>query len=157
MASKTEEMISQSLRTILADLPNNAQIDHSGQFQQTLNGLEFFLPTVLGPEWNDELDGFHPVLVRKIAEREVEIIGLCILINDQTLAPIHLRIQIASNRQEVSWLQCNVGVKGNDEMVRTPYESLNSTLKRMHEYCFLERNADKIDWACKVTYGERRQ
>ena len=156
MASRAEQLFCRSLRTILADLPSGANIGESENLRDALNGLEFCLPGFLGSEWHDELDGFSPVLVRKTGEREFELIGLCILFSDQALAPIHLRIQIASNADRISWLECCVGENGKHGMVRPRYETLEGALKRMYEYCYLEGNADEIDWAYTVSCGEKR-
>lgn len=159
--SKAEEIISSSLRTILADLPIGAPIDDSGEFRKdVLNGLEFFLPVILREihnEWKYEsLDGIYPVVARKTGAGEVDIFGLCILISDQTLTPLHLRFQIASFEDEISWLECNLGEQGEQGMVRIPYDALNAAFKRVYGVWALEGNSDKIDWVYKVTFGERR-
>lgn len=100
MASRIEEKIARSLRAVLADLPHGACIGDSEQFQEVLSGLGFFLPQQLMnevcPEWNQEsLDGILPMVARKTAEGEAEILGLCILISDQELKPLHVRLPIA--------------------------------------------------------------
>jgi hypothetical protein len=155
MASKAERIFSQSLRTILAELSVGANIEHSDQFRNALAGLEFCLPELLGSEWHDEFDGFEFIVARKTGDRQAEMIGLCLLISDQTLTPIHLHIQIASKEDEVSWLDCKLGEKGKHGMVRTPYRLLDAALKRMYEYCFLA-GRDVIDWVHTVTFGKSR-
>jgi hypothetical protein len=60
-------------------------------FCRDLNG---YIPEVLREihsEWKYEsLDGIYPEIARKNGDLEIEIIGLCIFIQDQTLTPLHL-------------------------------------------------------------------
>jgi hypothetical protein len=158
MASRAEQSISRSLRAILADLPDGASIADSEQFREALSGLEFFLPhqvlNEIYPEWNYEsLDGILPLGARKRGEGEAEIVGLCILISDQTLTPLHVRLQVAASTDEVSWLECRLGERGKHGMVRTPYESSSAVAKRLYA---LNGKPDLIDWVYKVEFGHRR-
>jgi hypothetical protein len=154
MASRAELSVSRSLRAVLVDLPNGASIADSEQFREVLCGLEYFLPEVLGeihPEWHHEsLDGIYPLMARKNGQGEAEIFGLCIIISDQTLTPLHLCVQIGPSVDEVTWLECRLGESGEQGMIRTPYQSLS---KRLYA---LEGKADQIEWVYKVTFGHRR-
>jgi hypothetical protein len=156
MTLRREESVSRSLRAILSGVANGIEIEDSEQFRDFLLGLEFFLPDVLReihPEWNDEsLDGFLPYSVRKTADQEVEIIGHCILISDQTTTPFHLRLQLAADVDEVSWLELKLGERGESGMVRRPYSNPPS-LKRV---ATLKDGKDTIDWVYKVAFGQRR-
>ena len=158
MASSIEQRVSRSLRAILADLPDGASIGDSEQFRQVLSGLEFFLPhqvlSEIYPEWNHEsLDGILPLVARKTGDGEAEIFGLCIIISDQTLTPLHIRLRVAASTDEVSWLECRLGERGKHGMVRTPYESASAVSKRLYA---LDGKAELIDWVYKVTFGHRR-
>jgi hypothetical protein len=158
MASRAEESISRSLRAILADLPEGVSIGDSEQFREGLSSLALFLPdqvlSQIYTDWNHEsLDGILPLLARKTGEGEAEIFGLCILISDQTLTPLHVRLQVAASTNEVSWLECRLGERGRHGMVRTPYESASAVSKRLYA---LDGKAELIDWVYKVTFGHRR-
>ena len=157
MASRAEQSVSRSLRAILADLPSGGSFADSEQLQGVLGGLEFFLPEVLReiyPEWDREsLDGFFLQLARKTGEGEAEIFGLCILISDQTLTPIHLNLQVSASGEEISWLECRLGEKGEHGMVRTPWSSSSAASRRLHA---LEGRAEAIEWVYKATFGDRR-
>jgi len=157
MASKAEQCVSRSLRTIFSDLPNGASISGFEQLQDLFGGLEFFLPQVLRttyPEWEHEsLDGFFPLIARKTGDAEAEIFGLCILISDQTLTPIHLQVQASNTTEEVSWLECKLGEQGEHGIVRTPWPSGNATERLVHA---LEGRADTIAWVYRVRSGRRR-
>jgi len=154
MASPSEQRVSRSLRTILTNLSNGARIEESKEFRDVLSGLEWFVSEVLTeihPEWIPEsLDGIYPLVARKTGEGEAEIFGLCIILSDQTLTPIHLCLQVSSSTDEVSWLECKLGEMGEHGMVRMPYKSLH---KRLHA---LEGRAAVIDWVYKVGFGQRR-
>ncbi len=158
MVSKAEELASRRLRTILAEMPTGENIRDSPEFRDALCGLEWFLPTVLAeihPEWTGEsLDGIYPDIAHKIGEREAEILGFCCLMSDQTLTPIHLRLQLSSTVDEVSWLELRLGEKGQAGMVRIPYSSSPSIHKRLHA---LSRSASTMEWTYKVTFGERKE
>src|SRR5262245_546353 len=118
MASKAEEIASRRLRAILAGLPDGATIGDSPGFRDALSGLEWFLPTVLAeihPEWTGEsLDGIYAHVAQKTGEGEAEILGLCCLMSDQTLTPIHLRLRVSTTADEVSWLELRLGENGRD-------------------------------------------
>lgn len=159
MVSRAEETVGRLLRAILADLPDGADIDDSEQFRAVLFGLESFLPhevlMEIYPEWDREsLDGIMPMLARKTGEDEAEIFGLCILISDRTVTPLHVRLQAAASTDEVSWLECRLGERGNHGMVRVPYGSLGTIVKRLHA---LDCRPDQIDWVYKATFGHRRR
>jgi hypothetical protein len=157
MASRAEEFASRSLRTILAGLPAGASIDGSEEFQRALDGLEFFLPAVpreVYPEWEREsLDGFYPLFARKAGEREIELFGFCILISDQTLTPIHLRL-LSPTSDEVSWLELQLGESGANGMVRLPYPTEGMIDKQLHA---LNKRAVTIAWVYQATFGKRSE
>src|SRR4051794_6751535 len=155
MASIPEQRLSRSLRSVLADLPSGTSIPDSEQFREVLTGLQYFIPVVLGEihrEWNLEgLDDVLPVMARKTGEGEAEIFGLCCIVSDQTLTPLHLHLQVAASDDEVSWLECRLGERGQHGIVRTPYRSLKVMKKRLHAL----EGRDLIDWVYKVTFGHR--
>ncbi len=152
MTSRAEQNVSRSLRAVLADLPNGASIPETASFREVLSGLEFFLPEVLQeihPEWiHESLDDILPEWVRKAGEREVEIFGVCIIISDQSVTPLHLRFQIAKSSDEVSWLDLRFGERGRE---RTPYDLLTDVIKRLYS---LDMRSESIDWECNVAFGQ---
>jgi hypothetical protein len=155
MPSKAEQIVSQELWALLSTLPDGAEIADSEQFGRVLSGLEFFLPEILReiyPEWKwESLDGVYPHLAHKVGEGEVEIFGVCILISDQTLTPIHLCLQVSPSTDKVSWLQCRLGERDGKGMVRVPFSALQLS-KRLQR---LDGRVGTIDWVYKATFGER--
>jgi hypothetical protein len=157
MASRTEQITSQCLRAILSDMTIGSAIGDSPEFQRALFGLEYFLPAILAEihtEWiGESLDGIYPHIAQKIGQGEAKIIGLCRLISDQMLVPIHLQLQLSAATDEISWLELRLGEKGPSGMVRIPDSNSLSFDKRLH---VLTQNVNTIEWAYKVTFGERR-
>jgi hypothetical protein len=157
MVSRVEQQLATLLGTILVDLPNGATIANSEQLQQALSSLEYFVPEILRelhPEWKHEsLDGIIPLVARKTNAGEAEIFGDCILISDQTLTPLHLRIQVTPVGDGISWIELRLGELSQNGMVRAPYVSASTTAKRLHR---LEQGPDAIEWVYQVTFGARR-
>ena len=161
MTSFSEQWICRSLRTILGELPNGANIQDTKEFRDVLTALEFYLPTILAEvyaDWDQEsLDGIYPIVARKTGDAEADIAGMCIIISDQTVTAIQLRLQIAPADDEFSWLECELGEKSDYGIVRVPYDSMDVLSKRLHAHFFgLLGKSDVIEWVYKVTYGMRR-
>jgi hypothetical protein len=156
MPSKAEEIVSQTLRTILAGLPIGAGIDDSEEFRCALTALDWFLPGVLAeihPEWTGQgLDGTYPHVARKTGEREVEIFGLTNFVSDQKMTPIHLHLQLSSATDEVSWLELRLGERGEHGMVKQPYTSEVAIYRRLHA---LSCREETMEWVYSVTFGEK--
>jgi hypothetical protein len=157
MVSIAEQRLSRSLRAVLADLPIGASIADSEQYPAVLTALAYFIPIILGElyrEWRFQgLDGVVPVEARKTGEGEAEIFGVCYLICDQTLTPLHVHLQVAASNDEISWLECRLGERGRGGMVRKPSCFLREMTNRLRR---LDGRVDLIDWVYKVTFGKRR-
>lgn len=155
--SRAEENIGQYLRTALADIEIGGFVEERCLTRE-LGGLDFFLPQVLREKYNfwksESLDGVCPIYVQKLAERQVEIVGICILITDQTVTPIHLRMEVSADADSIQWLECRLGEKQpNGGMARVKYTSawpLNSLLA-------IKQDPDAIEWCFAITYGERTE
>ena len=157
MASIAEQRLSRSLRVALADLPIGASILDSEQYREALTAFQYFIPVVLGEiyrEWTFQgLDDVVPVEARKTGEDEIELFGVCCIISDQTLTPLQIHLQVAGPDDEISWLECRLGEKGQHGMVRKPYSFLRQMTQRLRN---LVGKPQLIDWVYKVTFGHRR-
>lgn len=116
MTSQCEINICQSLRPILDSLPIGSAIPDSPEYRWALSALEWFIPEVF-EEVNAKpsdvcLDGILPAVSRKTGKDEIEIIGLCILITDQTVTPIHVCFQQQPTRL-AGW---NVSLASREKM-----------------------------------------
>jgi hypothetical protein len=128
----------------------------SEEFRFVLSGLGFFLPgQVLNQVYPnfESLDGIWSLVARKTGDGKMEILGLCTLMSDQCVTPIHIRLQVARRTDEISWLECRLGERGKHGMIRTPYDRADSLAKRLY---LLDGKPELIDWVYKVTFGERR-
>lgn len=153
--STAESYICRHLRLILASLPVGASLQESEGFDEALVGLARFIPEVLQEihlEWKAEsLDEIYPALARKTGDQEIEIVGLCCLLSDQTLTPLYLRFQLAPLEEGISWLECRLGEKTDNGMRRAPYTNATVHGNMLH----VMKRLDSIDWFYSVGYGER--
>jgi hypothetical protein len=129
----------------------------SKDFQTFLTGLEYFIPLVIGeihPEMAGQSgDGVLPIIARKTRDGEAELLGHFCFIADQTLTPIHLKLQLADAGDEISWFECHLGQRGEHGMLRTPYDSPSATARLLNMSAV---RASSIDWVYEVAFGERR-
>ena len=155
MVATTERRLCKSLREVLGPLNAGEAVPQCEQFREFLSNLEYYVPSLfveLHPEWQSiALDGIIPLFTRKTADNEVEILGHCILIADQTLTPIHLRMRIGETEDDITWLECRVGQRG---MQRVPYERMIEASKVLYS---LNSPVDDLYWIYRVTYGEPRR
>ena len=159
-----EQCVSRTLRRILADLPIGASLYDLERPQPEQSGalfpcLEYFLPDVLAevhPEWRKEsFDGFLPVFARKVGLREAELFGLSITISDQASTPFHLKLQIASDVDEVSWLEFRVGEKGDGGKRLSSIASYKSSSALYNRLYAFQEQPHQMDWAYEITFGNR--
>lgn len=151
-ASSIERHLSHSLYKMLTPLPVNATISESVIFRDVLSSLEYFIPKVLQEvynEWKYEgLDGVLPATALKTNDYEVEIVGLAIILSDQTLTPVYVRLQIIPNQEEIAGFECKLGELGPDGMVRLPY---GCSSKQMDPIVLVDR-LNQIEWAYEVSF-----
>ena len=114
----------------MANLSDGEQIDESEDFDELQSALERFLPSVLRDaypaQWRREaLDWFRLAVARKTGAVEAELIGLCLLISDQSWTPLHVRLRASPETDAISWVSCKIGDGGaaGEKMTRLPYES----------------------------------
>ncbi len=150
-----EASLARALSSLLRQQRMGATIPFSLEFRDALVYLERLIETVITeihPEFTDSLDGFLPATTRKIGDRELELAGVAILISDQTVTPLHVRVQISRTFIEISWMECRLGQIQNGKMTRTAYSAeypLRYTIGALQD-------PDAIEWAYAVTFGERQ-
>jgi hypothetical protein len=155
--SKPESDLCTRLRPILAALPPHATIAESADFYDVLTALAWFLPDVLAeihPEWKGmTLDGIYPAVARKTGDNEIDIFGRCIFLGDQTLTPLHVKLQLASAGDAITWLDCRVGESDGHGMLRVPYSRGIAYGDKLYRL----KRPESIEWVYHVGYGERRE
>ena len=128
MVSKAEEIAGRCLRSVTNALADGDQIEESEDFEELQSALERFLPALLREtypaQWRHAaFDGFRLAVARKTGPSEAELIGLGLLISDQTWTPFQIRLRAAPGIDGVSSVRCNVGDGGasGSGMTRLPY------------------------------------
>ena len=153
--SVPEQRVCERLGPLLQEHAVGDSLGDLNTERDLLASFEFFLPEVLREihrEWQGEsLDGVYPKVFRKTAEREVELIGLALFISDQTLTPLHVRLQLSPTFDRVSWIDLRLGEHTADGCRREPYCSSKAMGTMLH----VSERLDSIDWFYHVGYGER--
>lgn len=150
-----QRIIGTNLAALLAAREIGERIVHCERLQEACSGLEWFVPTLLArtyPEWEHEcLDGIIPWVTRKSAEREVEILGACVLLPSRGWTPLHLRVQLSPGGDEVAWLHCDLGERGGDGLVRYPTEDA-----AMKKHAAALDDSVQCCWVYEATYTRDR-
>jgi hypothetical protein len=155
---QSEIVVAKSLRRLLATLEDGAPIEWPEKYSDTFNGFEYLLPQLLSQHYaywkHESFDGFFPATSQKIGPYSAEIVGVCILISDQTVTPINIRIGILPPADEIAWMDCKVGARGSGAgaMTRTPWP-----IWRENPLCTLTHPVDSIDWVYSITLGHEAQ
>tara|TARA_R110002167_G_scaffold97043_2_gene256522 strand:- start:211 stop:699 length:489 start_codon:yes stop_codon:yes gene_type:complete len=151
--SKAEIIVAHSLRGLFKQTAVGASFEETEDYRLLMVSFDYFIPEVLGelyPEWkSDALDDLIPLVAKRSGEREAILFGLSWLIRDQTVVPTYLQLQIDPVLDRVNWLECRIGERGPQGMLRRPGSSFDKQLYR------LQGREDQIDWAYRVTYGEK--
>lgn len=147
----TEQELAREIRAALDGMVVGENIPDSISFRNAMRALEWFIPQLLRevhPEWNEALDGVYPQVAVKTGENEAEIIGMCILISDQTCTPLHVRLRAAIDMNEIESLECRLGEIARDgKMRRIPYGT-----NRSRDLAVVHRLND-IVWAYHFAFG----
>jgi len=154
--SGAEVIIAESLRPVLERLSTGDPFPESTELRKALSAMEYFIPEVLREihsEWDHEsLDVVYPLTTKKTGNQEADIFGLCLLISAQSIVPIHVRLQIDSQQNHVTWLECRLGDQETRDRVRRPSRSADSNQQQPSS---IQAQPDQIDWAYRVTYGKQ--
>lgn len=155
MPSRTERCLCRALHVEFADFAIGGTRAEYEPVRKMMTSLEWFVPEVLRelyPEWNSEaLDGVWPFRVRKVDRAEAEVFGACYLMNNQKLAPLHVSTLASTLEEEISWFECELGIRGRRSMVGFP--SMEHLCN--HFYHFNDVDPDILDWPYRVTFGSR--
>lgn len=144
-----------ALRSVVARVPIGGDIAESPRMQRLLDGLEYFLPSVLAelyPYWKGEgLDGFYLAEAKKTGPDAAELRGVCILITDQTITPFHLRLRASSTNNTIDWMECRLGKRGNGN---GGMERIRWAVWQNASYKLLRDSVQPMEWAYSVSFGQ---
>lgn len=145
--------MAQSLRILLNQTAVGASFEETEDYRLLMGALDYFIPEVLSeihPEWkSDTLDGVIPLAAERTGEREAVFFGISWLIGDQSIVPTYIQLQIDPVLDRVNWLECRIGERRLQGMLRRPGSSFDKQLY------LLQGREDRIDWAYHVTFGEK--
>jgi hypothetical protein len=115
--------------------------------------LELYVPQMLSdsfPEWKQEsLDGFFLASARKVSSNAAELVGLCILMSDQTVTPILMHLALAESHNSLASFQVFLGEPGGGHL-RVSGPPCNS--QRAHKLLDnLFARLDVICWSYTIT------
>lgn len=148
--SAAEQHLARDLRIVLRDIKIGDQIPETEELWEAMSSLEYFIPEVLReihPEWKHEsLDAVFPECCIKTAELEIEILGTCIVISDQTMVPIHTRIRVSATENAIESMQCKLGELAGQTMKRVAYGGYHGC--RLH----VASRKGTIKWAYHVAF-----
>jgi hypothetical protein len=151
ITSPAEQHLARDLRSVLRDVEIGDRIPESEVFRDALSALEYYIPEVLRevhPEWKHEsLDAVFPECSTKSAEHEIDIVGTCIVISDQTMVPTHTRIRVSATTNAIVSMQCKLGELAGKAMERIPYGGNHGC--RLH----VASREETIQWAYDVAFG----
>ncbi len=160
MISKAEQVVGRCLRSVLPALTDGDQIKESAEYNELQLALERFLPTVLREsypaQWrNESFDGFRLAVARRTGNLEAELIGICLMISDQTWTPIHVRLRAAAEADSISWVICRVGsrVGAGLKFTRLPYDA-NKKVSQLLDS--VAEKPENIVWAFTVKRGHEK-
>lgn len=114
-----EVKIASELSALLEKNPVESKLELNSS-ADILYMLELYIPRLLSrkyPEWEYEsLDGFFLANAQKIGLDTAELAGLCILISDQTVTPVFIRLALTSLRDSLASYQVFLGEPGGGSL-----------------------------------------
>ncbi|MCP4105365.1 MAG: hypothetical protein GY749_07500 [Desulfobacteraceae bacterium] len=149
MITKLKKDVCRSFRNLLSLLADGDSIEECEELKEALSDLEYYLPNILSEKYdfwrNESLDGLYAAKALKIGHNEVELLGMSILITDQTLIPFYVSFSIADSSDYIEWLNCKIGELGQEGLIKIPYHS-GKWKKKLYSL-----NEALIDWAYEIT------
>ncbi len=118
-AADLEALAASELRALLQGVPVGSHFEVSPS-EKLCFTLELFLPHLLCrryPEWTGEsFDGFFTARARKTGPNAAELVGMCIVISDQTVTPFLIELTLCSEADAVASFRVCVGESGGGRL-----------------------------------------
>lgn len=153
MNESLENDLCQRLCEVLDPLKIDDPVPDTDDYRHVLSSLEIFITHAVREIHDDfaweSLDGILPVESTKKGPREVELWGGAYLVSDQSVLPIHVRLQVSAAAWEVGWMECYLGKRSRGRLVR---EEFYRVMSRMQSY---SGEVSSIDWFYKIGFGEK--
>lgn len=150
MDSKAEIFTCKLIRDATKHLDIGNAISESNNLQNILSGLERLIPSFLSQEYefwkHESLDGIFPLKVLKTDINELYLIGMCVLISDQTMIPVCLKIKTEINSDTINTFICKVGENVNNNLFKFTYSS-NEWEKKLYTL-----NENTVKWYYEIEF-----
>ena len=152
MTQKVEKSLSKLIGLIIKKLESGEDIYDSEELREVLGFLEYFISLELREkydEWEYEsLDGIYVGQITMTGKNQISIIGMCVLISDQSFIPIYINTKISDSSNEIEWMNCKLAEYGENGIIKIPYNS-NRWNKQMYAL-----DVNKINWHYSISYGK---
>ncbi|WP_157463736.1 hypothetical protein [Deinococcus pimensis] len=117
--SDVDTRLARALRAVLDPMPEGAVFEvHPSSDLASL--LEVYLPRLLArryPQWAWEtLDAVFVTRARKVGPRAADLAGAALLMSDQTLTPLSVRLALAESGDEVASYEVRLGEPGGGRL-----------------------------------------
>ena len=130
--TRAEHVLGVQLREFLAATGTGSETS----YRDMLSALEYYTTELLqyceGWPSHESLDGVLPSRITKVDENEMEVLGVCILISDQTVTPMHATFRLTPRSEDIAMATCRVGEpdRASGGLLRLPYGSADASLAR---------------------------
>lgn len=127
-------------------------ISMSEPYIDLFRSLDYYIPQLLSshyPEWEYEgLDGFYFANIQKIGSEIAEFTGLCILIDDQTVTPVFIRLELASSGASIASYQVFLGEPGEGRLRISGPPCYSAGAQKLLDKVSMRLNS--IQWSYRV-------
>ena len=141
------------IKEMLEKCENDDQLIDSQLLPKVCSYLEVIISELFRQkykEWKFEsLDGIFPSKAFRIDKCRISISGMCILISDQCLIPLLVRLKISELHNQIDSIECKIGEKSENGIIKIPYSS-NKWRKKLETL-----DVDQINWCYKVSYDKK--
>jgi hypothetical protein len=154
--SRAESVASQSLQRLLEPLAVGDAVDPSDEkLEEVLSFLERFVAWLLRESGECDLgiDGILPLHASKSEGRELHVAGWAILIDNQRVTLIRVRVLHDPTGAEIEWMECRLAVFEPDgcAVASWPWSATGSVDRRLT--LKLLAGGEDVPWAFGATYG----
>ncbi|KNY25864.1 hypothetical protein [Pseudobacteroides cellulosolvens] len=152
MTQKIEKSLSKLIGIIINKFESGVDIYDSEELREALSLFETFISLELRKKYDDweyeSLDGIYEGQILMTGKNKISIIGMCVLVSDQSYIPIYINIEISDSTDEIVWMDCKLAELGQNGIIKIPYNS-NRWNKQMYAL-----DVNTIAWYYSISYGK---
>jgi hypothetical protein len=137
----------------LRDIQTNTELSITPS-SELCSLLERFLPQLLRqqyPKWRGEsLDGVFVARARKASPSGIEIVGTCILMSDQTLAPLLAAFEVVPSQDAIASFNVSIGEPGGGPLGISGPPCNSGQATRLQQGLAMRFDFGEIEWVYRV-------